>query len=112
MRIIVVDDDSIIRRYVIRMLLGEAQVVEASGPHEALNIFEKEKFDAALVDVNMGAENGIDLAVTLRNLDPHLKIIVMSGDPTNEEKVSTKGFGQMLMKPFTVDELKQRLLFD
>lgn len=42
-------------------------------------------------------------------MDPRLVVIVMSGDPTNEDKVREAGLGQILLKPFTVIELKQRL---
>jgi len=110
MRALIIDDEIPIRKLILRQLLTLGwEAVEASNRREAMELFEVGGFDAALVDVNLGADNGIILANILRTLDPRLNIIVMSGDPTNEEKLDRAGLGPMLPKPFTMDELKQRL---
>lgn len=109
MKLLVVDDDPVIRRLVTRVLRDEASVWEASNHREATAIFKKGKFDVLLVDVNLGADNGLDLAVRFRDLDPLVQVTVMSGDLTNEERVREAGLGTMLLKPFTSEELRARL---
>lgn len=109
MKLLVVDDEPVIRRLVTRVLRDEASVWEASNQREAIAIFKKGKFDVVLVDVNLGADNGLDLAVKFRDLDPLVQVTVMSGDPANEEKVRQAGLGPMLLKPFTSEELRTRL---
>jgi DNA-binding response OmpR family regulator len=108
-KILVVDDEPAIRKFVARALKEFAEIIEAYDQQSAKMLFVKDHFEAALVDVNLGSENGIELAVWLRDMDPQLVVIVMSGDPANKDKVRDAALGQMLSKPFTVDELKQRV---
>ena len=109
MRILAVDDDPTIRKFVARALKEVAEVIEAADQKAAKRLFAKDWFDTALVDVNLGADDGIELAVWLRDMDPRLVVVVMSGDPSNEDKVREAGLGQMLKKPFTIDELRRRI---
>ncbi len=110
MKILVIDDAPTIRTYVTRALKGYAEVTTASNVENAKNLFCKDCFDLALVDVNLGTENGIPLAIWLRDMDPRLVVVVMSGDPSNENVVRSAGLGDMLQKPFTFEELKRRLI--
>ncbi len=110
MRILVVDDELIIRMFVARALREEAEVIEASDQQSAKKLFAKDRFDVALVDVNLGSENGIELAVWLRDMDPQLVVIVMSGDPANKGKAGKAGLHTMLHKPFTAEELRRELM--
>lgn len=110
MRVLIVDDDPIVRKLLIRQLGTEkSKCVEASNHAEAMQHVGLEEFDLALVDVNLGSDDGIDLAVLLRTMNRLMKVIVMSADPGNEQRVRDAGFGDMLPKPFTLDELNQRL---
>ncbi len=110
LRLFIIDDEAIMRRVLSRATAPiSAATVEASSYQEAVKVFEPSKFDVAFVDVNLGCDNGIDLAGRLKNLDPGLRVIVMSGDPANEEKVKEAGLGQMLPKPFSMEELQGRL---
>lgn len=110
MRCLIVDDDPVIRTLLVRLLnTTGAECAEASCHAETMEQVGLEEFEAAFVDVNLGAEDGIDLAVLLRDMRRDLKIIVMSADPTNELKVQEAGLGQLLIKPFTSDELRRVL---
>lgn len=110
MRVLIIDDDPVVRKLLARLYgtMG-VQCVEASNHAEAMQHVGLNEIDAAVVDVNLGSEDGVDLALLLRDMRRDLKIIVMSGDSANEDKVREEGLGQMLFKPFTVDELKRRL---
>ncbi|MCG3204861.1 MAG: Sensory transduction protein LytR [Elusimicrobia bacterium] len=110
MRLLVVDDDPIVRKLLTRLLkMMGVECIEASSHAEAMEQVGLEEFDAALVDVNLGTEDGIDLAVLLLDMRRSLRIVVMSADSTNEIKVREMGLSPMLIKPFTTDELKERL---
>ena len=109
MKILIVDDDPTIRKYVARALRGDAEVTEAKDQETGNRLFSEGQFDAVLVDVNLGADNGIELAIRFRDLDPQLIVIVISGDPANEDKARQTGLGEFLFKPFSVGELKRRL---
>lgn len=110
MRYLVIDDDPVIRKLLIRLLNTNGdECVEASNHAEAMNQVGLQDFDAALVDVNLGGDDGLDLAVLLRDMRLGLKIVIMSADPENALRVSEAGLGRMLPKPFTTDELNSRL---
>lgn len=110
MRILIVDDDPAVRRYLIRLLQEmEYGLGEASSRSEAMAVFKIGEFSTALIDVNLGADDGIKLALVLQNLDPALNLIVMSGDATNEDRVKEAGLERMIFKPIMAEELRKRL---
>ena len=110
MRYLIVDDDPVIRKFLVRLLKTTgADCAVAPNHAEAMEHVGLADFDSALVDVNLGAEDGLDLAVLLRDMHRKLKIVVMSADPANERRVVEEGLGQLLLKPFTPDELRQSL---
>lgn len=98
------------RRLMTRFLepLG-VMIVEASNESDVKKLFNKTEFDIALVDVNLGANDGINLAIYLRELHPLLQIIVISGDHTNKDRVREAGLGRILLKPFSLAELMEHL---
>lgn len=112
MRVLIVDDDPVNRKLLTRMF-GTVGVscVEASNHAEAMQCVGLDELDSALVDINLGPEDGLDLAVLLRDMHRRFKIRLMSADPKNTEKVREAGFDAMLLKPFTLDELLDAIGF-
>jgi CheY-like chemotaxis protein len=89
-RILLVDDDAqgLWLRAQVMKLCG-FPVVTADGSIEALSLMAEatEKIDLAILDYDMPAMNGCDLADHLRSMYPRLKIILYSGAidiPDNE----------------------------
>lgn len=105
-RILVVDDEAGMRIFLSRLLSRNGFDVESADSGErALELFAPGKFDAALIDVELGSLDGIELARRLREKEPKLKLILMSGSPVNEPRVKEAGFGSFLMKPFQTEEI-------
>lgn len=78
--VLLVEDDSGVRTALGNALLAENySVVSASSAKEALEQFHEHSVDVALLDLNLGQENGWDIFQQLRDLQPRLSIIVMSG---------------------------------
>lgn len=111
MRVLVVDDDEGIRRLLARYGAGQHwQVVTASNPQEALAAFIPGHFQMAFLDVDMGDDvDGIGLARKLRDLDPSLRVVMMSGDPANNSRIEAAKLGPMLAKPFELSALEEWL---
>ncbi|HEY6838425.1 MAG TPA: response regulator, partial [Geobacteraceae bacterium] len=76
--ILIVDDEAIIRDLCTRALKGY-HVLEAANGEEALKIFAKGGIDVILTDVMMPKMNGIELLKRLKELEPTLVVIVMTG---------------------------------
>lgn len=110
MRILIVDDEAVVRTYLARRLTREGyEVVTASSGRETLYALETSRFDATLIDVNLAGEDGISLAKRVRESNPQIKVIVMSGDETNRDRVEKENLGPLLLKPIDFDILHARL---
>jgi two-component SAPR family response regulator len=64
----------------------------------------------AFLDVYLSSSpNGIELAEKLRAIDPEINIIIMSAHWSTADRVRDAGFGELLRKPFTLEEASARL---
>lgn len=76
--ILIVDDEAIIRDLCIRALKGY-RILEARNGEEALAIFAKGGVDVILTDVMMSGMDGIELLRRLKEIEPTIVVIVMTG---------------------------------
>lgn len=76
--ILIVDDEAVIRDLCKRALKGY-NVVEAGGGEAALNLFAKGGIDVILTDVMMPGMDGIELLKRLKEKEPTIVVIVMTG---------------------------------
>lgn len=76
-------DDEMIERKGIRMLLARMNIreniLEASNGEEALEVFEKEKIDVLLTDINMPFMDGIELLSRIHEAYPGTETVIFSG---------------------------------
>ena len=76
-------DDEMIERKGIRMLLSRMNIreniLEASNGEEALEVFEKEKIDVLLTDINMPFMDGIELLSRIHEEYPGTETVIFSG---------------------------------
>ncbi|NJD91911.1 MAG: hybrid sensor histidine kinase/response regulator [Geobacter sp.] len=76
--ILIVDDEAVIRDLCKRALKGY-NVVEAGGGEAALSLFAKGGIDVILTDVMMPGMDGIELLKRLKEKEPTIVVIVMTG---------------------------------
>jgi two-component system, OmpR family, KDP operon response regulator KdpE len=111
-RILVVDDESAIRR-ALRPPLVELgfQVAEASRGEEALQLLRASVFDAVLLDVNMPGIGGVETLRRIRAFAPRLPILMLTVRDKEEEKVEALDMGadDYVTKPFSTRELIARV---
>src|SRR5271170_2517447 len=111
-RILVVDDESAIRR-ALRPPLVELgfQVVEAVRGEEALQLLRAGSFDAVLLDVNMPGIGGIETLRRIRAFAPRLPVLMLTVRDAEEEKVLAfeEGADDYITKPFSMRELIARV---
>jgi two-component system, OmpR family, response regulator CpxR len=80
--VLCVDDDAAIRDFYNVLLSGEGyRVVAASTGSQALDLIRSKSsgVDAAILDYELPRMNGFELAVRLKQHDPHLPILMISG---------------------------------
>ena len=98
------------RSIISQLLRAKATtVIEAHAAEVALTIFEKQKIDVAVLDLNLGhGGNGLDLLGRIRDLDPEVMGIILTAYASVESAVDAlrKGAYDYLTKPFANDHLK------
>jgi two-component system KDP operon response regulator KdpE len=111
-RVLLVDDDSAIRR-ALRTTLNELgfSAAEASRGEEALRMVGAEPFDAVLLDLQMPGIGGMKTLLRLRELAPRLPIIILTVQDSEDLKVQALecGADDYVTKPFSVRECIARI---
>lgn len=115
MKILLIDDDTLIRRSVARVLLQNGyEVVTAEDGVRGLELYHRQKFDLIITDIYMPRQEGIETILTLRRTDPDTKIIAISGgggtgNTDALEMARLLGANAILEKPFRTDQLLAKI---
>ena len=111
MQVLIVDDEESICDIFARYGVKQGwQVTTSTRPHEVLASFRPHHFQVAFIDVDQrDGVDGVEYALKLRELDPSLRIVMMSGDIGNDSRVETAALGPMLEKPFSLMMLDARV---
>jgi two-component system response regulator PrrA len=111
-RLLVVEDDPEICSALARglTLLGYAVETEARAD-VALDRLTGWEFGAAVVDVMLGADSGIELVRAVRAAGLHMPIVILSAlsDVDHRAAGLEAGADDYIVKPFSLDELAARL---
>ncbi|MCE1203427.1 MAG: PAS domain S-box protein [Holophagaceae bacterium] len=114
LRILLVDDDELIRAAVPSMIeaLGHT-VTTAEGGAEALaRLKAGEPVDLVILDLNMPGMNGVETHGHLREVWPDLPILLATGhlDARTSELLRTDPKAASISKPYSLEELAQKLM--
>lgn len=109
MKILVADDHAIVRSGLRRILEHEfagAVVGEAATREELLAKARTERWDVVILDVALGAENGLDALPLLKEASPDLPVIVLSmyGERQFVVRALAEGASAYLTKEQAADE--------
>lgn len=111
-RILVVDADEAIRRSAHHLLGCQGATVEtARDAHEAIALARETPYSAALVDIRLPDLDGFETYKRLREVQPGVPVILMTGfgwDPSHSiVKARQEGLQTVLYKPFRADRLQE-----
>jgi two-component system, OmpR family, KDP operon response regulator KdpE len=110
-RVLVVDDDRAIRRFLkVTLRANGYMVFEAGGARAALAAVEAVRPDVIILDLGLPDESGVEVARRLR-VREQIPILVLSVKDQELDKVAAleAGADDYLTKPFGVGELHARL---
>jgi CheY-like chemotaxis protein len=80
LKVLVVDDETIIADTLVEILIGEGYTaVAASSGESAIALAETFQPDIVISDVVMPDPNGIEVAIQVRHLLPECRILLLSG---------------------------------
>jgi len=108
-RILVVDDEEVVCRFLKRVLDGDRRDVDVchSGP-EAIARLEEDSFDLVITDLKMPGVDGIGVLGKAKELDPLCEVIVITAYASVESAVEVMKLGayDYISKPFNVDRIR------
>jgi two-component system, response regulator, stage 0 sporulation protein F len=109
-KILIVDD-----QYGIRILLNEVfqkegyTTYQAANGMQALEIVRKHQPDLVLLDMKIPGMDGIEILKRLKEIDPDIKVIIMTAYGELDMIQETKELGAIMhfAKPFDIDDLRE-----
>jgi two-component system response regulator RegA len=108
LRILIVDDDATFRnRLVAAMTARNFEAYGASNPSEARQMVARVQPHRAVLDMRMPGGSGLDLVLSLIELNPNLEVVMLTGYgsiPTAIEAVR-RGAVDYLTKPADADQI-------
>lgn len=105
---LVIDDDLVFNQTLCRTLNRRVkETYSAQNMKQALDAVDKYKPDCAVLDLNLGDENGIDFITPMLQRHPNLKILILTGysSLTTAVKAVKMGAINYLAKPVDVDTI-------
>ena len=110
-RVMVVDDDEDVRRFIVDLLEDSGYAVTAAvdGPSGLERLAQEGPFDLLLLDFAMPGMTGSEVARTVRGSNAEQPILMMTGYLEHEAVLSELGAQPMLQKPFDPSELLFRV---
>ncbi len=107
-KILIVDDEAFIRENLERILAEDGyHLISTDNGEEAIRLAGEEEIDLVLLDLNLGARSGLDVLQQLKEFDPALLVIIITGYGTVESAVKALKMGayDYIKKPFKADAI-------
>ena len=107
-RVLVVDDEPVVIKSCDRILSSEGMAVEgaATGSY-GLELTDKGRFDAMVLDLRIPDTNGIEILRRVKQTKPELEVVIITGYPSVNTAVEALKLGacDYVVKPFTPEEI-------
>jgi DNA-binding NtrC family response regulator len=107
-RILIVDDELVVRDSLGKWFTSEGYSARPTGSgREALEVLAQSEFDIALIDIKMPGMDGMELQARLKEADPNLTVVIMTGYASVDTAVEAlkRGAYDYITKPVDPDEL-------
>jgi two-component system chemotaxis response regulator CheY len=115
--LLIVDDSAAIRKILQRVLvqteLPLGIVLEAGDGSQGLDVLKQHRVDAILSDINMPNMDGVEFLRSVRRIPEYQNIpfimITTEGSQARVQEVADLGATSYVRKPFTTDQLRDKL---
>lgn len=113
--IVLVDDETKVRKTIISRIpwndLGFEIIGEAENGLEAIDIINEKSPDLVITDIKMPYLDGLDLIKSIKETNPALSVIILSGHDefSYAKKAITLGVEEYVLKPINRDEIIELL---
>jgi DNA-binding NtrC family response regulator len=109
LRVLVVDDDKLIRWSLQEIFLQAGHKVEtASHPQDALAKAGSSQYDLIFTDFEIEKSSAVPMLKTLHQLQPAAKLVVLSGSSVNQIESELAGLPvfRIIAKPFETKDIR------
>lgn len=106
--ILIVDDEAFIRENLERIIAEDGyRPISTESPDDAIRIVGEEEISLVLLDLNLGSSSGLDVLRAMREIDPEILVIIITGYGTVESAVEALKIGayDYIKKPFKADAI-------
>ncbi len=107
-RVLLVDDEEALLEFLSKRLLKQGFTVKAAfSGEEAIQVAKEEPYDVAVVDLKMPGIDGVETQKRLKEIQPFLQCIVLTGHGSIESALGSgqRDAFQYLLKPVDYDNL-------
>jgi DNA-binding NtrC family response regulator len=114
-RILVIDDNDAIRIVLVDALEDEGyEVDDAENGLAAINLVKEKEYELVVTDIIMPDEDGLGAIMKIKKLQPHIKIIAISGggrinSETYLDMAKQLGANCSFKKPFDINEILDKV---
>lgn len=110
-KILVLDDEADACDLIERVLSAGHQVTTFTEEEPAVDYARNNPVDLAILDIKLKEMSGVDVLAKLKDDNPDLKAIMLTGYPTVDtaRKSLTLGAQEYLVKPIDIDELESKV---
>jgi len=111
-RVLVVDDEVGLRRFLVKELTARGLAVDAAGSgEEGLRKIAETIYDVVLLDMKMPGMDGLAALREIRRLEPAPEVLILTGQGSVESAVEAMRAGAFhyLTKPFHLEELEVQI---
>jgi len=111
MKILVADDDPIIRKLLCEVLTDDGhEVIAVANGAQAIKEAQKEEFKLFLSDVHMPVMNGLETLRAMRSIFPDLPVVMMDSYPDQlVNQAQNEGALTCIHKPFDLREIREAI---
>ena len=115
MRVMIVDDDALVREIIKAKLISKGvEVIEATNGQEALNKAQQERPQLIVLDIMMPGMSGFDVCERLKanpqTVNVPILFLTSRGDQADRERAMRLGALDFFMKPFSPQKLSEKVL--
>jgi len=109
-KILLVDDNAIVRDMLVDLVgsLGYHTDAAANG-EEALRLFDGGRYGVVLTDLLMPGMSGWDVLAALRQRDPRIPVVIVTGSPVGGDPRASQPGVAVLKKPVDVAALESTI---
>ncbi len=107
-QILVIEDEEHLRWMLVDALVNAGHTAKsAANGLDGLSLFQQDTFDVVITDLSMPERSGLDVAREVKQLNPKVPVIMITGwgDVVSPERIGDSGVDLILNKPFKMDRV-------